>query len=134
MSSTRSRRSSPAGRATLALGTIAFFHAAYSAYEYFSIRKSLGLVLADNALLADPSEGGLPASILLELLLALLLIAVGTLKTAQPLRQISWAAEWKGRTIDQVETRSNFMTFNHRGPFMLSEPRLAEQAVVAAKS
>ncbi|KDN43565.1 hypothetical protein K437DRAFT_237149 [Tilletiaria anomala UBC 951] len=99
----------PAGRVILTLGVITFLHAAYSTYEYFSIRKSLGL----------PNDS-VPGNITIEMLFSLLLLLVGISLTAAPLKRIAWSSEMRTRTIDQVDARSSFASLDHRGPILFN--------------
>ncbi|KZP25527.1 hypothetical protein FIBSPDRAFT_855711 [Athelia psychrophila] len=88
----------------LILATAALLHAAFSTYEHLSLLKSLGR-----------PAGALPADIVLESLGALALGILGSSLNAPSLRDISWQAEMRTRTIDEVDARPGFTGFVHRG-------------------
>ncbi|PWN36568.1 uncharacterized protein FA14DRAFT_159056 [Meira miltonrushii] len=94
-------------RLTLLLGSIIFLHAAYSTYESVSVQKALGIAAVV-----------IPFDIKAESVFGLFVVLLGTLFTASPLREITWASEYRKRTIDQIDARPSFVTLNHRGPLL----------------
>lgn len=102
-----------AAKAVLAFGTVVFFHAAYSTYEFHGLQKSLGLlgksvpvdVSARHSSLREAGRDtdmtlhgiALAPQIKVEALVSLLIILVGTVLTASPLRDITWASEYQKR-------------------------------------
>ncbi|CAO1629920.1 unnamed protein product [Jaminaea pallidilutea] len=98
---------STTGRAILLIGTVLFLHSAYSTYEHSSISKSVGI-----------SQPRIPLDITAETILGLVLLVGGVLVSSPPLKEITWAAEMKKRSIDEVDARTSFATFNHRGPYV----------------
>ncbi|TKY86182.1 hypothetical protein EX895_005007 [Sporisorium graminicola] len=101
-----------AGRLLLAIGTLVFFHAAYSTYEHLSLRKSLGLVGAEAK--------SMPIDITLETLVSFIVILVGIALTALPLKNVTWASEMRTKSIDEVDSRSNFAPLTHRGQILFA--------------
>ncbi|PWN28025.1 hypothetical protein BDZ90DRAFT_279162 [Jaminaea rosea] len=95
------------GRPLIILGTILLLHSAYSTYEHSSISKSVGI-----------SHPKVPLDITIESILSLVLLVLGLIRSAQPLKEITWAAEMRKRSIDEVDARTNFAVFNHRGPYL----------------
>ena len=102
-----------AAKAVLMFGTVVFFHAAYSTYEFLGLQKSLGLlgksvpvdVSARHSSMrkaggdTDITLHDLPIApqIKVEAIVSLLIILVGTVLTASPLRDITWASEYQKR-------------------------------------
>ncbi|PWN21347.1 hypothetical protein BCV69DRAFT_282081 [Microstroma glucosiphilum] len=99
--------SSAFGKPLIFLGTILLLHSAYSTYEHSSISKSVGV--------AKPV---VPLDITLETVLSLVVLVMGIIQSSQPLKEITWAAEMGKRSLDEIDARPNFATFNHRGPAM----------------
>ncbi|CAO1624373.1 unnamed protein product [Sympodiomycopsis kandeliae] len=95
------------GKPMIILGTILLLHSAYSTYEHSSISKAVGI-----------STPRVPLDITIETILSLVILVLGLITSAQPLKEITWAAEMRRRTIDEVDARPNFATFNHRGPVL----------------
>ncbi|PWN51751.1 hypothetical protein IE53DRAFT_385902 [Violaceomyces palustris] len=114
---------SNAGKAVLIIGTIIFFHAAYSTYEHLSLLKSLDLPTGAGS---ASSEGhGMPKDIAIETIVSLLVILVGVSLTAQPLKEITWTSEMRKRTIDELDSRPNFSNLNHRGSILFGKETLS---------
>jgi hypothetical protein len=80
-----------AAKAVLTLGSVVFFHAAYSTYEFLGLQTSLGL-----------TGKSVPMDIKIETLVSLFVIFLGTLLTASPLRDITWASEYKKRWVKML--------------------------------
>ncbi|KAJ7917488.1 magnesium transporter [Mycena leptocephala] len=95
----------------LCLATIFVFHAAFSTYEHLSHLKAMGR-----------PEGSLPTDIILEALLALVLGTLGASLNAPPLKEITWAAEMRKRSIDEMDSRLSFASFVNRGNNLFSNP------------
>ncbi|GBE86527.1 hypothetical protein BKA93DRAFT_265883 [Sparassis latifolia] len=92
------------GNIMLIIATIALLHAAFSTYEHLSYRKALGRL-----------EGSLPADIVLEALVALVLATFGAALRTPELREVTWRSEMKRRSLeDQDDARMSFATFIHR--------------------
>ncbi|KAJ1022068.1 hypothetical protein NDA18_005302 [Ustilago nuda] len=132
-----------AGRLLLTVGTLVFFHAAYSTYEHLSLRKSLGLVGAEaKAMPVDVSSSSAPSTrhasdsaikltslslprllvsqITLETLVSFIVILLGVALTAAPLKNVTWASEMRTKTVDEVDSRSSFATLTHRGQILFA--------------
>ncbi|CAO1632777.1 unnamed protein product [Parajaminaea phylloscopi] len=106
------QRPNPIGKPLILVGAILFLHAAYSTYEHSSIAKTVGL-----------SQAKVPLDITIETAVSLLVLVVGLLLSSHPLREITWAAEMQKRSIDEIEAKTNFATFNHRGPFLFGHAK-----------
>ncbi|KAJ7334234.1 magnesium transporter [Mycena olivaceomarginata] len=100
----------------LGLATIAVFHAAFSTYEHLSHLKAMGR-----------PEGSLPTDIILEALLALVLGTLGASLNAPSLKEISWAAEMRTRSIDEMDSRLGFASFVNRGKNLFSDPSIPQK-------
>ncbi|EKM81728.1 hypothetical protein AGABI1DRAFT_111991 [Agaricus bisporus var. burnettii JB137-S8] len=92
------------------LCVLALLHAGYSAYEYLSRLKALGL----------PQEG-LPKDIAIEVLVGALFGIVGAALYGLPLKQISWASEMRQHKIDEMDARIGFASYTHRGRNLFSK-------------
>ncbi|KAJ7043700.1 magnesium transporter [Mycena alexandri] len=97
--------------ALLTVATIAIFHAAFSTYEHLSHLKAMGR-----------PEGSLPTDIIIEALIALVLGTIGASLKAPPLKEITWAAEMRKRSIDDMDSRLAFASFVNRGKNLFSDP------------
>ncbi|KAJ7436723.1 magnesium transporter [Mycena galericulata] len=95
----------------LVLATVAVLHAAFSTYEHLSHLKAMGR-----------PEGSLPTDIILEALLALVLGTLGASLNAPTLKEISWAAEMRKRSIDEMDSRLGFANFVNRGAKLFADP------------
>ncbi|UZJ52998.1 hypothetical protein CBS101457_002318 [Exobasidium rhododendri] len=73
-----------AAKGILTIGSVIFLHAAYSTYEVLGLQKSLGL-----------TSKLIPVDIMIELFTSLFVIVAGTVLTASPMREITWASEYK---------------------------------------
>ncbi|KAJ7255515.1 magnesium transporter [Mycena haematopus] len=100
----------------LGFAAIAVFHAAFSTYEHLSHLKAMGR-----------PEGSLPADIILEALLALVLGTLGASLNAPPLKEISWSAEMRKRSIDEMDSRLGFASFVNRGKNLFSDPSISQK-------
>ncbi|KAL9931279.1 hypothetical protein V8E36_009886 [Tilletia maclaganii] len=94
----------------LLVGTVLFFHSAYSTYEFLSLRKSLDL---------DPAA--LPLDITIEVLLSFAVLLAGLALKAGRLREMSWSSEMRKRTIDEIDARPSFANVHHRGQILYAE-------------
>ncbi|KAJ6619859.1 magnesium transporter [Mycena sp. CBHHK59/15] len=100
----------------LFLATVAVLHAAFSTYEHLSHLKAMGR-----------PEGSLPTDIVLEALFALVLGIIGASLNAPPLKEITWAAEMRKRSIDEMDSRLGFASFVNRGRNLFSEPAISQK-------
>ncbi|KAJ7130611.1 magnesium transporter [Mycena epipterygia] len=100
----------------LCLTTVAVFHAAFSTYEHLSHLKAMGR-----------PEGSLPLDIVLEALFALVLGTIGASLNAPALKEITWAAEMRKRTIDEMDSRLGFANFVNRGKNLFSDPNIHQK-------
>ncbi|SPO27409.1 related to KRE27 - member of a transmembrane complex required for efficient folding of proteins in the ER [Ustilago trichophora] len=100
------------GKLLLTIGTLVFFHAAYSTYEHLSLRKSLGLVGAEAK--------SMPIDITLETLVSFIVILLGIALTASPLKHVTWASEMRTKSVDEVDARSGFASLTHRGQVLFA--------------
>ncbi|CAG8492307.1 5232_t:CDS:2 [Ambispora gerdemannii] len=92
------------GRVLCFLGFLIFIHASYSTYEHLSYLKAVEKV-----------ERDLPIDITIETLVSVAVFSLGIILVANPLKEILMKTEMAKQTIDKIDTRPSFMTFNHRG-------------------
>jgi len=97
------------GKILLVLASIIVLHAAFSTYEHLSHLKALG-----------KPEGSLPADIVFEALIALVVGVLGASLNAPPLKDITWQSEMKKRSIDEMDSRLGFASFVNRGRSFIS--------------
>jgi len=99
------------GTTLLCLATVAVFHAAFSTYEHLSHLKAMGR-----------PEGSLPIDVILEAFFALVLGILGASLNSPTLKEITWAAEMRKRSIDDMDSRLSFASFVNRGKNLFSDP------------
>jgi hypothetical protein len=91
------------------IGFITLLHSAYSTYEHLSYLKAVEKVPND-----------MPIEIIVECLVSVLIFTVGVIFIAGPLKPILMKNEMVKKSIDKVDTRPSFNTFNHRGRIISS--------------
>ncbi|CAG8467516.1 10515_t:CDS:2 [Funneliformis mosseae] len=94
------------------LGWISFvtlLHSTYSTYEHLSYLKVVEKV-ANN----------MPIEIIVECLVSVLIFSISIVLIAGPLKPILMKNEMVKKSIDKVDTRPSFNTFNHRGRIIKS--------------
>ncbi|KZP01473.1 hypothetical protein CALVIDRAFT_594187 [Calocera viscosa TUFC12733] len=98
------------GRILLVVSVLGLLHAAFSSYEHLSRLKAAG----------TPAQ--LPTvDVMAEAVVSLLIFTIGAALWSPPLKPNTWASEMAHRTIDQMDTRIGFVTFGHRGKFLLGK-------------
>ncbi|RUO98198.1 membrane magnesium transporter-domain-containing protein [Jimgerdemannia flammicorona] len=97
------------GRFFCVTGLLLLSHSAYSTYER-TTRTDLAYLKA-----VDRSETGLPLDIIIECLVSVLFFMVGVTLVAGDLKEILMETEMSKQTIDKLDARPSFITFNHRG-------------------
>ncbi|KAI8365930.1 magnesium transporter [Radiomyces spectabilis] len=85
------------------LGTLFLAHAAYSTYEHLAYLKAV-----------DRSSSDIPIEIVVECLLAAFVALVGVILNADNFKNVLMEVEIAKLTIDKIDTRPSFTTFNHR--------------------
>ncbi|ORX61857.1 hypothetical protein DM01DRAFT_1341774 [Hesseltinella vesiculosa] len=91
------------GKAIGMIGALFLLHSAFSTYEHLAYLKAVGL-----------GKEEIPIEIVVECLASALVTLVGVVLSAQPFKNILMQEEIKKLTIDKVDTRASFMTFDHR--------------------
>ncbi|CAL1715248.1 unnamed protein product [Somion occarium] len=91
------------GDVLIILACVAVLHAAYSTYEHLSHLKALGR-----------PEGSLPADIIAEALVALVIGIIGATVRTPELREITWRSEMKRRAKEESDPRLSFRLFAQR--------------------
>ncbi|KAL8279740.1 hypothetical protein RQP46_007835 [Phenoliferia psychrophenolica] len=97
------------------VATLAFLHAAYSAWQVRSLAKAHGVVLPTH--FSSP----LPLDIIAEALVSFALLIIGVAWSAAPLKEISWASEMATRSIDSEDSRLSFANVRHRGAILFTD-------------
>lgn len=92
-----------AAHITLFFATALVLHAAYSTYEHQSLLKALGR-----------PEGAIPIDIVIEAMFGMFLGILGASLNAPVLKEITWASEMKKRTIDDMDSRLSFASYETR--------------------
>ncbi|KAJ6518885.1 hypothetical protein C8R45DRAFT_809043 [Mycena sanguinolenta] len=90
--------------------------AAFSTYEHLSHLKAMGR-----------PEGSLPTDIIVVALFALVVGTLGASLNAPPLKEISWSAEMRKRSIDEMDSRLGFANFVNRGKNLFSNPAVSQK-------
>ncbi|KAJ6591471.1 hypothetical protein DFH09DRAFT_1137121 [Mycena vulgaris] len=117
----------------LCLATVAVFHAAFSTYEHLSHLKAMGrpegsLPIDVRLLLLECLTNSLRRTqIILEAFLALVLGTIGASLNAPALKEITWAAEMRKRSIDDMDSRLGFANFVNRGRILFSDPAVSQK-------
>ncbi|KAI0825790.1 magnesium transporter [Irpex lacteus] len=91
------------GNVLLTIAILTILHAAFSTYEHLSLLKAAGR-----------PEGSLPADIVVETLLALVLGTIAAAIRAPELKEITWRSEMKKRPLDELDPRLSFTNFAQR--------------------
>ncbi|KAI0705235.1 hypothetical protein BC835DRAFT_1261489 [Cytidiella melzeri] len=95
------------GNVLLTISILMILHAAFSTYEHLSVLKAAG----------RPSEGGLPADIVIEALFAFVLGTVAATIRAPELKEITWRSEMKKRYVDAASSPPCFWVSYGMIPF-----------------
>ncbi|KAI8073366.1 membrane magnesium transporter-domain-containing protein, partial [Gongronella butleri] len=91
------------GKAIALVGTLFLLHSAFSTYEHLSYLKA-----------ADLDKSSIPLEIVMECVVSALVALIGVVMNAQPFKNILMQEEIKKMTIDRMDTRSSFISFDHR--------------------
>ncbi|KAI1319914.1 Membrane magnesium transporter 1 [Mortierella claussenii] len=92
------------GRLVCLLGFLLLFHSGYSTFEHLSYLKAV-----------DGHESGLPLDIVLELLVSVALFGFGIVLVADDFKEILMETEMAKQSIESLDARPSFYSFNHRG-------------------
>ncbi|RCH87274.1 Membrane magnesium transporter 1 [Rhizopus stolonifer] len=85
------------------LGALFLAHSAYSVYEHLAYIRAV-----------DEVDSTLPVEITIECLVSALVSLIGVVLSADAFKPIAAEAEVAKMTIDKMDTRPSFITFNHR--------------------
>ncbi|ORZ26042.1 membrane magnesium transporter-domain-containing protein [Absidia repens] len=91
------------GKLIAIVGALFLFHSAISTYEHLAYLKAV-----------DQNESSLPIEIVVECLCSAVITLVGVILSVDPFKNILMENEIKKMTIDKIDTRPSFITFNHR--------------------
>ncbi|KAI8058070.1 membrane magnesium transporter-domain-containing protein [Syncephalis plumigaleata] len=91
------------------IGLVVLVHAGYSTYEHLSYLKAV-------ARLTD----GLPSDIIVECLIGTLIAMVGVTFVSGPLREALLEEAMAAQTVEEVESRPSFVTFNGRSRILFA--------------
>ncbi|RKP10645.1 membrane magnesium transporter-domain-containing protein [Thamnocephalis sphaerospora] len=94
---------SPLGRILCTLGFLLLAHSGYSTYEHLSYLKVVGR-----------HSDGIPFDIVVECLVATLVFMIGIVYVSGPLREAQLEKAMERQTVEEVESRPSFVTFNNR--------------------
>ncbi|KAG0044309.1 Membrane magnesium transporter 1 [Gryganskiella cystojenkinii] len=92
------------GRIICFLGFLLLFHSGYSTFEHLSYLKAV-----------DGHEDGLPLDIMVELLVSVALFGLGIVMVADDFKEILMETEMAKQSIESLDARPSFYSFNHRG-------------------
>ncbi|CAB4390159.1 unnamed protein product [Rhizophagus irregularis] len=90
------------------IGFITLIHSTYSTYEHLSYLKAV------------EKANDMPIEITVECLFSVIIFAISVILVAGPLNPILMKSEMVKKSIDKVDTRPSFNTFNHRGRIIKS--------------
>jgi len=88
----------------LLFAVLLVLHAAYSTYEYLSHLKAIGR-----------ASSQIPFNIVLESALGLLTGTLAASLACPELKEIAWSSEMRKRSVDEMDSRSGFADYKHRG-------------------
>ncbi|KAG0316275.1 Membrane magnesium transporter 1 [Linnemannia gamsii] len=92
------------GRLVCLVAFFLFFHSGYSTFEHLSYLKAI-----------DGHESGLPLDITIELLTSVALFGLGIVMVADDFKEILMETEMAKQSIESLDARPSFYSFNHRG-------------------
>ncbi|ORY01563.1 hypothetical protein K493DRAFT_388865 [Basidiobolus meristosporus CBS 931.73] len=118
------------GKILSLVGLLVLAHSAYSTYE-----RKISFCIPENTLetkvhhdvdlsylkAAEKLENGLPADIIFECLLGVLIFMFGFTLVSGSLKPILMEIEMSKQTIAKFDSRPSFQTFNHRGVHLHSK-------------
>lgn len=91
------------GNILLTAAVLMMLHAAFSTYEHLSLLKAAG-----------KPEGAVPADIIVETMISLVLGVFAATIRSPELKEITWRSEMKKRPLDEIDSRMSFATFARR--------------------
>ncbi|KAF1797044.1 membrane magnesium transporter-domain-containing protein [Mucor lusitanicus] len=91
------------GKLIALIGALFLAHSAYSTYEHLAYIKAV-----------DQANTTLPIEIMTECLASALVALVGVVFSVDAFKPIAVETEVAKMTIDKIDTRPSFVTFNHR--------------------
>ncbi|KAF9559000.1 Membrane magnesium transporter 1 [Mortierella alpina] len=92
------------GRVVCFIGFLLLFHSGYSTFEHLSYLKAI-----------DGHESGLPLDIVVELLASVAFFGLGIVLVADDFKEILMETEMAKQSIESLDARPSFYSFNHRG-------------------
>ncbi|KAG9299950.1 hypothetical protein G9A89_009678 [Geosiphon pyriformis] len=98
------------GRILCTLGFLLLIHSSYSTYEHLSYLK-----------VVEKVEKDLPLDVTIETLVSVAIFSIGIVLLASPLKEILMKTEMAKQTIEKIDTRPSFITFDHRGRILTPE-------------
>ncbi|CEP12608.1 hypothetical protein [Parasitella parasitica] len=91
------------GKIVALIGALFLAHSAYSTYEHLAYIKAV-----------DQVDASIPVEIITECLTSAFVALVGVVLSADAFKPIAMETEVAKMTIDKIDTRPSFITFNHR--------------------
>ncbi|KAI9138301.1 membrane magnesium transporter-domain-containing protein [Paraphysoderma sedebokerense] len=104
-----SESTSNIGRIVYATGFILLCHAAYSAVEHINYLKAV-----------EKLDEGLTIDIILEALVGMVICFFGITSVSGTLKAVALESELLKKSIDSLDSRLSFVSYNHRGKFLFS--------------
>ncbi|ORZ04174.1 membrane magnesium transporter-domain-containing protein [Lobosporangium transversale] len=92
------------GKLACLFGFLLLFHSGYSTFEHLSYLKAV-----------DGHESGLPTDIVVELLVSVAIFGLGIVLVADNFKEILMETEMAKQSIESLDARPSFYSFNHRG-------------------
>ncbi|KAG0206605.1 Membrane magnesium transporter 1 [Mortierella sp. GBA30] len=92
------------GRIVCLIAFLLLFHSGYSTFEHLSYLKAV-----------DGHESGLPLDIVIELLTSVAFFGLGIVLVAEDFKEILMETEMAKQSIESLDARPSFYSFNHRG-------------------
>ncbi|KAI9229989.1 MAG: membrane magnesium transporter-domain-containing protein [Piptocephalis tieghemiana] len=97
------------GRLMSVLALLLMIHSAYSTYEHLTVLKAM-----------NSREEYIPMDIIAECLVATALFLLGSIFIVEPFKPIDMEQEMSKLTLNMVDARPSFRTFDHRGSVIFS--------------
>ncbi|KAI7872711.1 membrane magnesium transporter-domain-containing protein [Spinellus fusiger] len=85
------------------IGALFLAHAAYSTYDHLAYLKAV-----------DQTATDIPVEVVAECLISALVSLLGVILSVEPFKNILMEVEIAKQTIDKMDTRPSFITFDHR--------------------
>ncbi|POY73024.1 hypothetical protein BMF94_3862 [Rhodotorula taiwanensis] len=102
------------GRILVALSSLALLHSVYAAWSARTTAKYAGIALERRLGTQVPTE------VAVEAIASFVLLVIGILWTAPPLKGVTFASEMSNRTVDTADAGLGLANLRHRGAILFA--------------